>query len=326
MTRPLVVTPGEPAGIGPDIVLRLAADGFDPGRPWFAIGDPAVLTARADRLGLPVAMEMIHSPAMAKPVRQGVLQLAARTADADVTVGTPRPETAAHVLAVLRQAVDWTAAGDCGALVTGPIQKSVINDAGIAFTGHTETIARQLGDRRPVMMLAGPSMRVALATTHLPLAAVPTAVTRTVVEDVIRIVASDLETRFRIARPTIRVAGLNPHAGESGHLGTEDEREIRPAIDACRRDGIDVEGPYPADTLFNADLRARTDAFVAMYHDQGLPVVKALDFGDVVNVTLGLTIVRTSVDHGTALDKAGTGQADAHSLSVAMQLAARLVP
>lgn len=326
MSRPLVITPGEPAGIGPDIVLQLAAAGFDPGCRWFVVADPAVLTQRANQLDLAVHCDAIGSPLDAPPPRQGVLPFVPHEAGAVVIAGQPQTATAAHVLAALRLAVDWVAAGQCSALVTGPIQKSIINEAGIPFSGHTEAVARQLGDDLPVMMLAGPTLRVALATTHLPLSAVPKAVTRATVEAVIRTVDRDLRSRFRISAPRIRVAGLNPHAGEAGHLGTEDMTEVQPAIEACQRDGLDVTGPYPADTLFNASLREQTDAFVAMYHDQGLPVVKALDFGDVVNVTLGLPIVRTSVDHGTALDKAGTGAADPHSLSVAMRLAAQLAP
>ncbi len=270
--------------------------------------------------------ELIEAPEQAKPPQAGVLQVFARHAGAVVTAGRPQTATACHVLAALEQAVAWAAEGRCGGVVTGPIQKSTINEAGIAFTGHTEAVAHQLGGMRPVMMLAGPTLRVALATTHLPLRRVPDAISADAVEEVIRITVRDLQTRFRIHTPRIRVAGLNPHAGEDGHLGHEDDAIIRPAIEACRAHGLQVSGPYPADTLFNTQLRADTDAFIAMYHDQGLPVVKALDFGEVVNVTLGLPIVRTSVDHGTALDVAGTGKADPHSLGVAMKLAATLAP
>lgn len=269
---------------------------------------------------------LIEAPEQAKPPQAGVLQVFARHAGAVVTAGRPQTATARHVLAALEQAVAWAAEGRCGGVVTGPIQKSTINEAGIAFTGHTEAVSRQLGGMRPVMMLAGPTLRVALATTHLPLRRVPDAISTDAVDEVIRITARDLQTRFRIHTPRIRVAGLNPHAGEDGHLGHEDDAIIRPAIEACRAQGLRVSGPYPADTLFNTHLRADTDAFIAMYHDQGLPVVKALDFGEVVNVTLGLPIVRTSVDHGTALDVAGTGKADPHSLGVAMKLAATLAP
>ena len=324
--RPLVVTPGEPAGIGPDIVLTLAACGEDPGRPWFVIADPEVLTARAEQIGLPVRCRLIEAPEQATAPEAGVLQVFTRRAGTPVTPGHPNPATARHVLGALEQAVAWAAEQRCGGVDTGPIQKSIINEAGIAFTGHTEAVARQLGGMRPVMMLAGPTLRVALATTHLPLRQVPDAITTASVEAVIRITAEDLRSRFRISTPRIRVAGLNPHAGEDGHLGHEDDAIIRPAIETCREQGLDVSGPYPADTLFNTHYRADTDAFVAMYHDQGLPVIKALDFGEVVNVTLGLPIVRTSVDHGTALDMAGTGKADPHSLGVAMRLAATLAP
>lgn len=304
-------------------MLRLAAAGFDPGRPWCVIADPDVLEQRARLIGLTVALRVstdTHIP-HAEP---GTLAVIPRAAQAPVTPGQPSTQTAGHVLGALSDAVELVRTGQCAALVTGPIQKSVINDAGIAFTGHTEAVARQLGVDTPVMMLAGPSLRIALVTTHLPLSAVPAAVTTARVSTVLRIVDADLKRRFGIAAPRIAVTGLNPHAGEDGHLGHEDAEQIAPAIAQARRDGLCVTGPHPADTLFGLEHRASTDAFVAMYHDQGLPVVKALDFGEVVNITLGLPIVRTSVDHGTALDRVGSDAVSTQSMAAAMRMAARM--
>jgi 4-hydroxythreonine-4-phosphate dehydrogenase len=210
-------------------------------------------------------------------------------------------------------------------MVTAPIQKSVINDGGVRFTGHTEYLAERLGVKRPVMLLVAGDLRVALVTTHLPLAEVPRAITEAAVSETVRTVAAELRTRWKIARPRIAVCGLNPHAGEGGHLGTEEERVIGPALAALRRDGLDLVGPLPADTAFTRNALQGIDAVVAMYHDQGLPVLKAAGFGHAVNITLGLPIIRTSVDHGTALELAGTGRADASSLAAAVEAALALV-
>jgi 4-hydroxythreonine-4-phosphate dehydrogenase len=206
-------------------------------------------------------------------------------------------------------------------MVTAPVQKSVLNDAGIPFTGHTEYLAEHASTPLVVMMLVGGGLRVALATTHLALADVPRAITKTHLEAIIRVVEADLRRRFGIARPRILVAGLNPHAGESGYLGREEIEEIRPAIEALAREGMAVSGPYPADTLFTSRVLAEGDATVAMFHDQGLPVLKHAAFGEAVNVTLGLPFIRTSVDHGTALDRAGRGEVDSGSLRSAIALA-----
>jgi 4-hydroxythreonine-4-phosphate dehydrogenase len=229
-----------------------------------------------------------------------------------------------HVLALLDRAVDGCASGEFDAMVTAPVQKSTINDAGVAFTGHTEYLAARTGTPRVVMMLVGGGLRVALATTHLPLSEVPRAITREVVEETLRILHADLRGKFGISRPRIRVAGLNPHAGEAGYLGREEIEVITPAIQALAAEGIDVTGPYPADTLYTPGMLAGVDATLAMYHDQGLPVLKHASFGRGVNVTLGLPIVRTSVDHGTALDRAGSGEADPGSLREAVALAFEL--
>ena len=234
------------------------------------------------------------------------------------------PANSRYVLAVLERAVRGCLAGEYAAMVTAPVQKSVINDAGISFTGHTEFLAERSGSDHVVMMLVGGGLRVALATTHLPLSAVPGAITREGVLKSLRVLDSDLKKRFKISRPRILVSGLNPHSGESGHLGTEDMEMISPAIAEAVKAGIAASGPIPADTLFVPERLKSADAVLAMYHDQGLPVLKYASFGQGVNVTLGLPFVRTSVDHGTALDLAGTGKADPGSLIEAVKLAIEL--
>jgi 4-hydroxythreonine-4-phosphate dehydrogenase len=234
------------------------------------------------------------------------------------------PANSRYVLATLERAVQGCLAGEYGAMVTAPVQKSVINDAGIPFTGHTEYLAERSRAKHVVMMLVGGGLRVALATTHLPLKDVPLALTKDLVLDSLRVLDRDLRLRFRIAKPRILVAGLNPHSGESGHLGTEDQEVIAPAIALAGEEGIAAAGPVPADTLFVPARLKQADAVLAMYHDQGLPVLKYASFGHGVNVTLGLPFVRTSVDHGTALDLAGTGKADPGSLIAAVKLAIQL--
>ena len=237
--------------------------------------------------------------------------------------GNLDPANARSLLDGLDRAVDGCLSGEFAALVTAPLQKSVINDAGIPFSGHTEYLAERTGGALPVMLLAADSLRVALATTHLPLRAVPDALTTDGIAAVVRVLDADLKSRFDIAQPEIIVCGLNPHAGESGHLGTEDDAIIRPAVELCRAEGINARGPLPADTAVTPAAGER-DVILAMYHDQGLPVIKYAGFGQVVNVTLGLPIIRTSVDHGTALDIAGTGTANAESLLAAVALADEL--
>jgi 4-hydroxythreonine-4-phosphate dehydrogenase len=231
------------------------------------------------------------------------------------------PANSRYVLATLERAVKGCLAGEYDAMVTAPVQKSVINDAGIAFTGHTEFLAERSGAQHVVMMLVGGGLRVALASTHLPLSQVPRAITREGVFRTLKVLDHDLRTRFRIRKPRILVAGLNPHSGESGHLGTEDQETVAPAIALAREAGIEAAGPIPADTLFVPERLKHADAVLAMYHDQGLPVLKYASFGRGVNVTLGLPFVRTSVDHGTALDLAGSGKADPGSLIEAVKLA-----
>jgi len=248
------------------------------------------------------------------------------SAAAAVTPGRPDPANSRHVLAMLDRACDGCMSGEFDAMVTAPVQKSVINDAGVAFTGHTEYLAERTRTARVVMLLVGGGLRVALASTHLALKDVPAAITAASLGETLRIVDRDLRGSFGVAKPRILVAGLNPHAGEGGYLGREEIDVIAPAIEAAKRAGIDASGPYPADTLFTPRVLSTADAALAMYHDQGLPVLKHAAFGQAVNVTLGLPIVRTSVDHGTALDRAGRGDIDAGSfreaIAVALEMAA----
>jgi 4-hydroxythreonine-4-phosphate dehydrogenase len=293
-SRPLIaLTSGEPAGIGPELCVRLASQA-----DVVVIGDRSLLKG---------APRVEHVP-LGHPVTPGKLD----------------PANARYVLAVLDRAIRGCMEGEYAAMVTAPVQKSVINDAGIAFTGHTEYLAEHSKTPHVVMMLVGGGLRVALATTHLPLTEVPRAVTRSVVAAALRVLDADLKRRFHIARPRILVAGLNPHSGESGHMGREDIDAITPAIADAVAAGIDAKGPIPADTLFVPERVKQADAVLAMYHDQGLPVLKYASFGRGVNITLGLPFIRTSVDHGTALDLAGTGRADASSLGEALKLAVEL--
>ncbi len=319
----LLLTAGEPAGIGPELCVRLAAQPLDTTR-LAAVGDADWLAHQADALGLPVRIERLAPDAPVPVHRAGVLAVRDHPLATTPTPGAPDPANAAAVLATLDSAVDACRDGLADAMVTAPLQKSAIADAGIAFSGHTEYLAARLGAATPVMMLVAGRLRVALATTHLPLSAVPAAITGPLLEHVLAVLDRDLRTRFAIARPRIAVCGLNPHAGEDGHLGTEELRVIAPALERARADGLDVRGPLPADTAFTPAALAQCDAVLAMYHDQGLPVLKASGFGEAVNVTLGLPIIRTSVDHGTALDIAGRGVADPSSLRAAVELARAL--
>ena len=310
----IAVTAGEPAGIGPDLCAIAALAGRADARLVF-VGDREVIRDRALLRGLAVDLPD-YFPGCA--LAASVLHL---PAPAPVAPGRLDPANGRHVLALLDRALAGCRSGEFAAMVTAPVQKSTINDAGVPFTGHTEYLAERTGTPRVVMMLAGGGLRVALATTHLALADVPAAITRPLVEEVLRILDRDLRARFGIARPRILVAGLNPHAGESGHLGREEVERIIPALEALRREGVDAVGPLPADTLFTARVLQGADAVLAMYHDQGLPVLKHASFGHAVNVTLGLPVIRTSVDHGTALDLAGTGEIDAGSLGAAIDMA-----
>jgi 4-hydroxythreonine-4-phosphate dehydrogenase len=316
----LALTAGEPAGIGPDLCIALSRQAL-PCR-LSVLGDIEVLRARAARLG--IGVEFILGDAI--PAHQpGALHVRHIPIAAPVIAGVLDAGNSAHVLALLDAALEGCMNGSYHAMITAPVHKGVINDAGFAFTGHTEYLADHSGTQKVVMMLAGGGLRVALATTHLPLRAVADAITPALLDEVIRILHADLKNKFGIARPRIAVAGLNPHAGESGHLGREEIDIIEPALDRLRGEGMDLVGPLPADTLFSRIRVEPCDAVLAMYHDQGLPVLKYASFGAGVNITLGLPFIRTSVDHGTALDLAGTGRAEVGSLLKAIEVAREMV-
>ncbi len=315
-TPPLAIalTCGEPAGVGPELCLRVAAAG-SPGTRLVLLGDSRVLSARARALDMDVRLGPYGETG------PGLIEVIDIPTTAPVTAGRLDPANAGHVLALLDRATDGCLSGEFAAMATAPVHKGVINEAGHPFTGHTEYLAARCRAPVPVMMLVADALRVALVTTHLPLREVPAAITRERLESVSRILHRDLRTRFGIARPRILVCGLNPHAGEGGHLGREEIDTIAPVMQALRDEGLDLDGPIPADTAFTSARLEGCDAVLAMYHDQGLPVLKHAGFGRAVNVTLGLPIVRTSVDHGTALDLAGSGRADPGSLRAAVELA-----
>jgi 4-hydroxythreonine-4-phosphate dehydrogenase len=305
-SRPIVISSGEPAGIGPDLCLQLLTRSWPV--PLVVLGDKDLFLARAQTLGLAwEGAERIHFQhvPLAKRCMPGQLDTA----------------NAAYVLEMLDLALAGCVAGEFSAIVTAPVHKGIINDAGIAFTGHTEYLAAHTGTARVVMLLAGAGLRVALATTHLALKDVPAAITAESLLATLQILYQDLQTKFGIVRPRILVAGLNPHAGEGGHMGREEIEVIIPVLKKLRAEGMDVVGPLPADTLFTKDVLAGSDAQLAMYHDQGLAVLKYAAFDEGINVTLGLPVIRTSVDHGTALDLAGTGRASANSLFAAVDAA-----
>ena len=317
----LAVTAGEPAGVGPELLVRLAATPL--AASLVAITDRRLLERAARRCG--VSIELIDDDGSPIDSRAaGTLRVRHVPLGTDEVPGQPDPRNANHVLATLTEAADGCLAGRYAAVVTAPLHKSSINDAGIAFSGHTEFFARRAG-AEVVMMLASPQLRVALATTHLPLAAVPAAITPVLLTRVLRIVDAELRGKFGIDQPRIAVLGLNPHAGEGGHLGREEIDTMIPVLDALRGQGMHLLGPLPADTAFVPAQRAHYDAVLAMYHDQALPVLKSEAFDRTVNLTLGLPFIRTSVDHGTALDLAGTGRADPSSLIAAARLALLLV-
>jgi 4-hydroxythreonine-4-phosphate dehydrogenase len=321
----LAITVGEPAGIGPDICLELARTAQATDLELTFIGDARHLLGRAAALGQAVRIEPFdpHQPAAA--AAPGMLRVWQVDLPRPPPPGRPDPANALALLEGLDHAVAGCLAGRFDAVVTAPLDKGVICDAGIPFSGHTEYLAARTGTAQVVMLLVTGTLRVALATTHLPLREVPDALTRDGLTGTLRILDHDLRSRFGIARPRIAVCGLNPHAGERGHLGREEIDLIAPAIAAARAQGLDLTGPLPADTLLTPARLAPFDAVLAMYHDQGLPVLKYAGFGQAVNVTLGLPILRSSVDHGTAYDLAGTGKADAGSLRAAVTLAAELV-
>jgi 4-hydroxythreonine-4-phosphate dehydrogenase len=324
----LALTAGEPAGIGAELIAKLAAS--DIAADLVAIADPALLAAAARAAGIDLRIQAYDPSDVVHARAPGNLRVAAMSLCTPATPGVLDPRNAPYVLATLARAADGASNGEFDAIVTAPVHKGMINDAGIPFTGHTEFFAHRAGCD-VVMMLSAPGggrggdLRVALATTHLPLARVAAAITRVGLVRCLRILCDDLIAHFRIAAPRIAVLGLNPHAGEGGHLGREEIDEIAPAIGQLRAAGFDVQGPIPADTAFVPSQLQRYDAVLAMYHDQGLPVLKHAGFGHAVNITLGLPYIRTSVDHGTALDLAGGDRADAGSLMAAAKLAIDLV-
>lgn len=318
---PLAMTPGEPAGIGPDLCVRFSQTRRE--EPLVAVCDPQLLESRARLLNIPLTINEYRQEAVAVSLEPGHLTVLPVSMPGPAKPGKLNPGNAAYVLETLRRATAGCQKGHFSALVTGPVHKGIINESGIPFTGHTEFLAGLTGGS-PVMMLACPGLRVALATTHLPLREVSDAITPETLEEVIRILHRDLIHRFGLANPRIVVCGLNPHAGEGGHLGTEEITVIEPVLSRLRTAGIDLQGPLPADTLFTPHYLDRTDAVLAMFHDQGLPVLKNRCFGNAVNITLGLPIIRTSVDHGTALDLAGSGDAHTGSLEAAVYTAWKL--
>lgn len=318
--KPLLVSSGEPAGIGPDLCLTLAGSKL----PLVILGDKRLLEARAEQLGQHIVIEDYKKGAafVEKPNHLTVLSVPCK---AEVVAGQLNPKNALYVMEMLTLAADQCLSGEFSALITAPVNKAVINHAGFAFTGHTEFFAERCRSTQVVMMLACDVMKVALVTTHMPLKEVAGAVTETLIREIILQLHTSLQLDFGIRNPKIYVAGLNPHAGEAGYLGREEMDIISPALAKLKKQGIDVYGPMPADTMFTPSNAKACDAFVAMYHDQGLSVLKYAGFGKAVNITLGLPIIRTSVDHGTALDLAGKGIADSGSLQAAVEMAASMV-
>jgi 4-hydroxythreonine-4-phosphate dehydrogenase len=324
MTYPrIALTPGEPAGIGPDLCIQLAQQAQS--CELVVIASAELLQQRAARLGLPLRLRPYDATQAATPSAPGELTILPVELATAAEPGRLDPANAEYLLHTLRSAANGCMEGEFDAMVTGPVHKGVINDAGFPFTGHTEFLAELSNTPRVVMMLATEGLRVALATTHLPLAEVSRSITRPLLDEVIRILHRELQQRFAIAAPRILVCGLNPHAGEGGHLGREEIEIIEPLLHQLRGEGMQLLGPLPADTAFTPQHLQQADAVLAMYHDQGLPVLKHLGFGHAANITLGLPFVRTSVDHGTALDLAGSGKAEIGSLQYAIDTALEMI-
>ena len=318
----LLITPGEPAGIGPDITLAVAQKNFD--AEIFVIADPDLLSERAKLLGLDIQLNIFDKLDVDINKHQaGQLNVLPVKLSTPSTQGKLNSKNSRYVLDCLSMAAQYCLTNEASAMVTGPVHKGIINEAGISFTGHTEFLA-DLSNSKPVMMLATESLRVALATTHLPLSQVSQAITTDSLRYIISTLNDFLLNRFGIENPNILVCGLNPHAGEDGHLGMEEINIIEPTIQHCKQMGMNITGPTPADTAFTTTSLERTDAVLAMYHDQGLPVLKHTGFGKAVNVTLGLPFIRTSVDHGTALNLAGSGKANINSMLAAINMATTL--
>ena len=315
----IIISAGEPAGIGPDISLLAAQQAFD--ADIITVGDVDLFQQRAKALKLDITIEEVSLDQPRTITPQNTLKvLPVKLADA-CHAGQLNKNNANYVLQVLDDCINACQSGKADAMVTGPIQKSILNHVSPNFSGHTEYLADKTQAKLPVMMLATEGLRVALVTTHVPLLEIPALITRQRLADIISILAKDLTHQFGIEKPNILVTGLNPHAGENGHLGKEEQDVIEPVIEQFQSEGMNISGPYPADTLFTPKYLEQADAVLAMYHDQGLPVLKYKGFGNAINVTLGLPITRTSVDHGTALELAGTGQASAQSMILAIQSA-----
>ena len=319
----LALTPGEPAGIGPDLCIQLAQQAQP--HELVVIADAELLQQRAKQLGLPLNLRVFEPQQPPRPSLAGELCVLEVKLAQQAIPGTLNKLNAPYVLETLRRATQGCLDGVFAALVTAPVHKGVINDAGVPFSGHTEFLMQHTASEQVVMMLATDTLRVALVTTHLPLSQVSAAITPQRLTQICRILDSDLRLKFGLQQPRILVCGLNPHAGEGGHLGTEEQQIIEPTLAALRSEGLNLIGPLPADTLFTPRQLERGDAVLAMYHDQGLPVLKHQGFGHAVNITLGMPIIRTSVDHGTALDLAGSGKASTGSLIAAIEYAARMV-
>ncbi|MFT5482499.1 MAG: 4-hydroxythreonine-4-phosphate dehydrogenase [Halieaceae bacterium] len=318
----IAITPGEPAGIGPELLIQIIQQPGD--HALIAIADPAMLEQRANMLGLPLTLREYTPNDRPSCQLAGELLFVAEPLATPSSPGVLDCTNAPYILNTLTRAVNGCLDGSFDAMVTAPVHKAAINDAGIEFSGHTEFLANMVAVESVVMMLATAQMKVALVTTHLPLSAVAAAITRETLSRVIKIVHCELRLNYALETPRLAVLGLNPHAGENGYLGREEIDIIEPALEQLRAEGIDILGPLPADTAFNRKVLDQVDVVIAMYHDQGLPVLKYAGFGRAVNITLGLPFIRTSVDHGTALDLAGTGSADAGSLRYAIDTAASM--
>ncbi|MFT5879538.1 MAG: 4-hydroxythreonine-4-phosphate dehydrogenase [Moritella sp.] len=323
MTHRIAVTPGEPAGIGPDLVLELS------NQDWpvelVLCADPELILARAALLGKSIELIDYDPTRPAQPQKAGTLTIAPMKMAVTAQPGQLNEANGRYVLDTLQFACEKNMSAEFNAVVTGPVNKGIINKAGVSFSGHTEFFAQQSETPDVVMLLAAPGLRVALVTTHIPLAYVAKAITEDRLSKIIRIINTEMKTKFGIERPKIYVCGLNPHAGEDGHLGREEIEIITPTLMKLRDEGMDLTGPLPADTLFQPKYLDDADVVLAMYHDQGLPVLKSVGFGSSVNITLGLPFIRTSVDHGTAIELAGTGTADSGSMFTAVNQAIEMV-
>ena len=318
----IAVTPGEPSGIGPDLLIKLIQRPLD--FELVAYVDPALLESRAKRLNLPLRI-LEATKGEPRASKRSEISIKPIPLKASVVPGILNADNSEYVLETLSNAIVDCQKNYCQAIVTGPVHKGIINTAGIEFTGHTEFLAKKTSTKKVVMMLATNGLKVALVTTHMPLSNVSRNITQDLLKETIYILNSELKKKFSIKQPNILVCGLNPHAGESGYLGMEELEIIEPCLNQLRSEGIFLEGPLPADTVFTPKYLNSCDVILAMYHDQGLPVLKHMGFGKAVNITLGLPIIRTSVDHGTALDLAGTNKGDIGSLATAIEYAKKMV-